>query len=419
MSHEVRLSLNGRHSRRQFLSASLAGLGAMSVAGPLRANVPDSLSQPRKKLIGWGSDVAYPSKVQNNIRKIEELPLDGIVLSHFGGEKDGKEFMFEWQCFGRQKYERQHLASTIQILTHIDFQRFTDNFLRFNLQPGDVDWFDDFSSPLHNAQMWSEVAREAGVKGWKFDLEDYQEKLFTYSKQKYADQKSFDEYATQIRLRGRQMMEAIQSGFPNIVLLLSLAHSYVNRTPHANRKLAELSSYGLLPAFVDGLIEAAGPQVRIIDGQEQAYGYLTPEDYFRGYHDVRQRALELVPSELWEKYRDKIEAGVAIYANFQLAVRRITTKYWVPHYMKPEERLRLFEQNVYYALKTTDEYAWLYSEHMGWWESGYPVPTPEGAVAAIRAARDRIHAAEPLGFDLTDVVEQARSKMKLATQSKG
>ncbi len=392
----------------------------MSVTRPLRAKEPETPSQPQKKLIGWGSDVAYPGKVQNNIRKIEELPLDGIVLSNFSGKKDGRDFTFDWECFGQKKFERKQLTDTIQILKHIRFERFTDNFLRFNLQPGDVDWFDDFSAPLHNARMWSEVAQEAGVKGWKFDLEDYKEKTFVYRKQKYADRKSFDEYAAQIRLRGRQMMEAIQSGFPNIVLLLSLAHSYVNRTPHANRKLAELSSYGLLPAFVNGLIEAAGPQVRLIDGQEQAYGYLTTEDYFRGYHDIRQRAIELVPPDLWRKYRDKIEAGVAIFANFQLAVPRSTAqgKHWAPTYMNPEQRLRLFEQNVYHALKTTDEYAWLYSEHMGWWESGHQLPTPDGAIDAIRRARDKIAAGEPLGFDLRDVVDQARTKMKLATAGK-
>ena len=409
------------HSRRRFLSASLAGLGAMSVAQPLQAKKPQARSKPPKKLIGWGSDVAYPGKVQNNIRKIEELPLDGIVLSNFSGKKGGKDFTFDWECFGQQKFERKQLASTIQILKNIKFRRFTDNFLRFNLQPADVDWFDDFSAPLHNARMWSEVTQETGVKGWKFDVEDYKDKTFVYSKQKYANKKSFDEYAAQIRLRGRQMMEAIQSRFPNIVLLLSLAHSYVNRTPKASSKLATLSSYGLLPAFVNGLLEVAGPRVRLIDGQEQAYGYLTSEDYFRGYHDIHQRALELVPPKLWKKYRDKMEAGVAIFANFQLAVPRSVAqgKHWAATYLKPEERLRLFEQNVYQALKTTDEYAWLYSELMGWWESGHQLPTPKGALDAVRRAKGKIDAGDPLGFELRDSIDQARLKMKLATKRKG
>ena len=213
-------------------------------------------------------------------------------------------------------------------------------------------------------------------------------------------------------------MEAIQSANPEIVLLLSLAHSYVNRTPNASRQLAELSSYGLLPAFIDGLVEAAGPRVRIIDGQEQAYGYLEAEEYFRGYHDIKQRALELVPGDLHEKYRNKMQVGVAIFANYQLAAYRTTPRYWPAHYMTPATRLRLFEQNIYHALKTTDEYVWLYSEHMGWWESGYQVTTPDGALEAIRTARKKFTANKPLGFDLGDEIADARAKMKAATRSK-
>ena len=299
-------------SRRSFVAASLAGLGTVAPPCPLNAEDDQPPAAPTRKLIGWGSDVAYPAKVQSTIRQVEELPLNGIVLSNFNGKKAGKDFTFDWECFGRQKFDRDDLASMIRILSNIRFKRFTDNFLRFTVQPGNFDWFDDFSAPLHNARMWAAVAREVGARGWKFDVEDYKERLFIYKKQKHAETKSFDEYAAQIRRRGRQMMEAIQSANPEIVLLLSLAHSYVNRTPNASRKLAELSSYGLLPAFIDGLIEAAGPKVRIIDGQEQAYGYLTTEEYFRGYHDIKQRALELVPHDLHDKYRNKMEVGVAI-----------------------------------------------------------------------------------------------------------
>ena len=416
MSDTLSLPVYRAQSRRSFLATSLATAGALCGTRLPLAEATGQVSGPRKKLIGWGTDVAYPSKVQSNIRKIEELPLDGIVLSNFRGEKDGREFSFDWECFGKQKFERRHLDSMIRLLGNIRFERFTDNFLRFNLQPYDFDWFEDFSAPVHNALLWARVAKEVGAKGWKFDLEDYQDKMFVYARQKYAESKSFTEYATQVRLRGRQMMEAIQDGFPDIVLLLSLAHSYVNRTPQASQKLSKLSSYGLLPAFVNGLLDAAGPRVRMIDGQEQAYGYVTPEEYFRGYHDIRQRALELVPRELWGKYRDKMEAGVAIFANLQLAVHRTTTRYWVPHYLEPDERLRLFEQNVYHALHTTDEYAWLYSEHMGWWESGHPVPTPAGALDAIRAARAKLAEGKSVEFGLGDAIARARGELARATQ---
>jgi hypothetical protein len=408
-------------TRRQFLQLGAAAVGGLSLPRSLLAEpqgqINGKINEPRKKLIAWGWDTAHPAKIQVNIRKIEEMPWDGIVLSHFKAKRNGKEVMFEWRCFGQEQFEREHLSETIETLKHIDFRRFTDNFLRFNVQPGDVDWFDDFSAILHNARLWAEVARETRMKGWKFDVEDYTDKVFTYRKQKDAKQKSFEEYAKQARLRGRQLMEAIEKGYPDIVILLSLAHSYVNRTPRASQRLPDLP-YGLLPAFLNGMIEAAGPQVRLIDGQEQAYGYLTAEDYFRGYHSARQQALALVPSELWGKYRDKMDVGMAMWANYQLAVPVTTAKHWPPHYMTPQERLQLFEQNIYYALKTTDEYVWLYSEQMGWWEPGYPSPTPDGAIDAIRRARAKIRSGEPVGFDMAGLIASAQTKMEQATKSK-
>ena len=404
------------HSRRHFL-ASIAATSAAAIQ--LDSTPAASRPGPRKKLIGWGSDVAYPSKIQNNIRKIEDtLPFDGIILSNFRGKQDGKDFTFDWECFGRRKFDRRQIKEVVSIVKNIKFKRFTDNFLRFNVQPGNFDWFDDFSAPVHNAKMFAKVARDVGVKGWKFDVEDYKDKLFVHKKQKHAGTKSFNEYAKQVRERGRQIMEAIQSSNPSIVLLLSLAHSYVNRQPNAHRRLDKLESYGMLPAFVNGLLDVAGPRVRLIDGQEQAYGYLTSEDYYRGYHDAKQRALELVPRKLWPKYRSKMEVGVAVFANYQLSVPRSKAqgRHWPATYLKPEQRLQLFEQNIYNSLSSSDEYVWLYSELMGWCESGYPLPTPNGALDAIKRAKKKHDANQPLGFDLRAEVDAAKKKMKAAVQ---
>ena len=372
---------------------------------------------PEKKLIVWGGiDWYSPEKVQMNIRKIEELPFDGMVLQGFKTtrEKDGKPIYFDWECFGQEQWERDELTPAINVLKNIDFQRFTDNFLRFNVTPGNVDWFDDFSAILHNARLWAAVAQETGMKGWAFDVEDYKGTVFSYKKMKYAKEKSFDEYAQQARRRGREFMEAVEQGNPEIVLLLMLAHSYVYRDIQAGRPLTEIQ-YGLLPAFLNGLIEAAGPDVKIIDGQEQGYGYLTSEDYYRGYHVTWQDALVLVPPELRAKYRAKMEVGIAMFVNYVFGISDWPGHY-PTHYLTPEERMRIFEQNVYYALTVTNEYVWLYSEHIGWWEKeGYNYPTPDGTLDAVRSARQKIRQGEPLGFDVSPQrIAAAKATLKLA-----
>lgn len=396
--------MNSEATRRSFLKTAgaslLAGLPASKSRGS--EDSPNEDPQPgRKKLIAWGGiDWYSPEKVQNNIRAIEELPFDGTVLQGFSLNRDNQNAkkpveMFDWFCFGKRRFDRKQLSSTISVLKDIRFERFTDNLLRFNVTPGDVDWFDDFGSILHNARMWAEVTRETGMKGWLFDIEDYKGTVFNYAKMKHRKKHSFEDYARQARQRGQEFMGAVQDSFPEITLLLVLAHSYVNRTPNAATKLPQLD-YGLVPAFLNGMLEKAGPRVRIIDGQEQSYGYLTSEDYFRGYHSARKQALDLVPTDLHNTYRARMDIGTAVYVNYALQLKGAAVG---PHrFLTQEDLLQQFEHNIYYALKTADEYVWCYGERIGWWEKGYPVALPDGALAAIRSARAKYEQNRPLAL---------------------
>jgi hypothetical protein len=392
-------------SRRKFLKKAGLGLAAGILACPVAT--PAAADAREKKLIAWGGiDWYSPATVQMNIARIEQLPFDGTVLQGFKARLNGEETMFDWLCFGRQSFQREHLADTISLLGNIRFQRFTHNLLRFNVTPGDVDWFDDFTPILHNARLWAEVARDTGMKGWLFDVEDYKGRVFNYANMQYRDQKTFTEYAEQARLRGREFMQAAQEGFPQIVLLLALAHSYVNRAPRAAERLEQLE-YGLLPAFLNGLIEAAGPQTRIIDGHEQSYGYLTAEDYYRGYLETHQRSLDLVPPALHSRYDAHMEAAMALYVNYALQLEGAAKG--PPSHLSADDRLQLLEHNVYHALSASDEYVWCYGERISWWEDGYPVELPAGALDAIRRGRAKFEAQQPLGFDMYARIAAARA----------
>ena len=166
---------------------------------------------PQKKIIEWGWDTTNASYIRDHIREIEKAPFDGLVLQWSKVKKDGKTVQFEWECFGKHRFERDDVAHAVQVLKDIKFRRFTDNFLRFNVTPGDVDWFDDFGSISHNARLWADVARDAGMKGWMFDVEPYRAPLFLYRKLKYAKEKTFEEYAEQVRLRGRWSVVLLQT----------------------------------------------------------------------------------------------------------------------------------------------------------------------------------------------------------------
>jgi hypothetical protein len=51
---------------------------------------------------------------------------------------------------------------------------------------------------------------------------------------------------------------------------------------------------------------------------------------------------------------------------------------------------------------------------MSWWEQGETLPTPDGAVAAIRSARDKMRRGEPLGFNMADRIAAAKARLQEA-----
>jgi hypothetical protein len=123
-------------------------------------------------------------------------------------------------------------------------------------------------------------------------------------------------------------------------------------------------------------------------------------------HQVTQRARYLIDPAVWDRYHNQVQVGQALYVDqyFGLRARKV-----LGHYMPLEDQQRWFTHNVYWALHTADRYVWCYSERMNWW-TGKDVPV--GAVDAIRAARERLAAGKPLGFDLAPAVERAQQRQR-------
>ena len=78
--------------------------------------------------------------------------------------------------------------------------------------------------------------------------------------------------------------------------------------------------------------------------------------------------------------------------------------------MTAEEKIRWFEHNAYYALRTADEYAWLYTEDMNWW-TGEKVP--EGFRGALLRAKQKAATGQPLGYDIGQMIKAAQDKAEV------
>ena len=260
----------------------------------------------------------------------------------------------------------------------------------------------------------------SGHNPWRYtDLPDYKKH-------------SFAETYQMVRKRGAQFMRALQDEFPGLtVLALRLLSDFQDGSPFSqhlfpvrdpNQATADLAGawWALHPAFLNGMLDAAAPEVKIVDGNEDAYFYTSALDFYRLAHDLRSEALALVAPENRRKYALQYQVGHAISIDY-------TQGFWAqalsfPDYLKkqaleltPEQRLQWFAQNAYYALKTADEYVWCYSEDMSWW-TGKNVPA--GIEDALRATRRKYEANAPLGFTVETLLQEAQKRLKAKEKAK-
>jgi hypothetical protein len=337
---------------------------------------------PRKKLIEFGWDEPDASFLRRHVREMEATPFDGCVFHANAIDKDGKIVNFAWQGWGRQAFSIEELQPTIDDLKATRFNRFSDNFLRFNATPGDVDWFDDFTSIVANAGLAARVVREGGCRGILFDVEQYQGKLFDYHKQRDSSTRPWPEYAGQARRRGREIMTAFRQGYPDVTVLLTFGHSYPWKQSGGGKTPLPDCEYGLLAPFLDGMIEATGGGARLVDAHELSYGYRDLEKFDQARRTILEGVLPIVDRP--EAYRKVVSVGFGLWLDYD----------WPKHGWNEADPLKnyftpiAFEASARKALELADEYVWIYTEKPRWWtENGSSASLPAPYVEALRKAR--------------------------------
>lgn len=376
---------------RRLWSAAIPALLLLALAVPAQSQDP---AMP-KKLIEYGWDVPTPEYVRAHIREMEQRPFDGLIFRLQGGSN----------ILEPAPWDENRFAADFDNCANIPWEKFTDNFLIL-LAASDQDWFDDaqWTAIEHNVRMAAKAAKLARCAGVCFDAEPYGANPWAYKEAAHHDTKTFAEYQAIVRVRGAQFMKAIESEFPNPKILtfylLGLFSEYC-KPMAASARFEQLSthSYAFVPAFFNGMLEAAGSGTVFIDGNENAYYYTNAAAYYEMYQCVTQRARYLVDPALWSKYRAQVQAGHALYIDQYFGLRAEKV---LGNYLTPKEQPLWFEHNTYWALNVSDEYVWCYSERMDWWKNAN---VPAGAEEALRSARAKVAAGQALGFDIRPFVE--------------
>jgi hypothetical protein len=334
-----------------------------------------------KKLIEFGWDEPTNHFMREHITEMEQTPFDGTVFDIIGKDEKGADIRFISECWGKRKFTNAVLKPALDDLKATPFKKFKHNFLRFDVTPGDVDWFDDFSAVASNARLAAFIAREGGAKGILFDVEAYGSPLWDYSKVKNAKTKSFDEYAEQVRKRGRELMQAFQKGYPGVKIFLTFGFTLPQMQIEANPKGLSAVEYGLMPALLNGMLDAAEGESQIIDGFEPSYAYKEKAQFDEALK-IRERSTKLVADK--DKYAKHFAHGFGIWMDEDWRKYGWDEKDFSKNFFSPSQ----FEKTVKMALDYSDEYVWIYTETPRWWSDTGKQKLPAEYEAALQRAKE-------------------------------
>ncbi|MBI3921493.1 MAG: hypothetical protein HY318_08765 [Armatimonadetes bacterium] len=348
---------------------------------------------PGKKLIKWGLDSPNSAYIRKNIREMEEWPLDGICVDA-DLRKDGRAApLANGLLFSTRRFTYEELRHIVDDLRATRFTRFTDNFLLMGMsldplvfrdeswgydpekhveQLTSPDWFNEaeFSVAVSNWALAARICREAGLKGFMMDVEQWnapQPWNYRFLKAHSAgDFPSFEECVKKWRQRGRELMTAVCKEFPNITIInyqgsQQLAYDSLNWSGDPDPNLPPLAnaSYGLVSPFLDGMLEGMPDHsgATLVDGGPLYHATL--DRRFKDYRAVSYRR-SLQRSAVPLAFRKHTRLAFATWIDG----RGWGTYPWsqTPPYYDNQFTPAELEHSLYYALLNADKYAWLWNE---------------------------------------------------------
>jgi hypothetical protein len=273
-------------------------------------------------------------------------------------------------------------AGAADTIGAIPFRRFKSNFLRMNVTPGDVDWFDDYSQVIANVGMMARLARSAHAKGVFLDTEQYQTHLFEYATARHARTRTYAEYVAQAKRRGADVMRAFEGGYPGLTVFLSNGWTLPYITLLGDRIPIEKQHYSLLMAFLDGMVEAASDSARIVDGCEGAF-FLRKTTDVDDYCDHFRVGGRLYCTDSL-KFDRVVSLGLGIWLDHDSTHRPWDLKDFSKNYRDPANTTVILRR----AIEDSDGYVWLYSQQPKWWSAeGGHQKLPDAYVKAVLDAR--------------------------------
>ena len=326
-----------------------------------------------KKIVGGhGHAMVNTHQLKTYVEEMKRAPLDGILIAVNNNEYAADEKLRELRphtWFRAPAVTIDDFSIALGELASTDLGHFKHNMLwcsgsrRFP-----CDWFDDDGWEkiiLNNACVLAEVYKRGKFEALWFDVEVGGSPgggVMTWKRSHRETLHSFEDYGAKTRQRGRELMQALTSVAPDFKLVISHAYGSTmkmmgSRGPEG---LSEIN-YGLLPAFVDGLLEGCGEKGRIIESGEATYGTMTYAAFmaWRKWERLSAEKLCLVPQLLDKHYG----YAMGVWPDFRSDSGEWHQDEIETNHFKPERMKHAFHN----AMAASDEFVWTYAIKAHWW----------------------------------------------------
>ncbi len=350
-----------------------------TAAGRNLAVATPAPATPSKSLIyaGWfGNTTPTPSFIQANLSFLESQPFNGIIMYL---RNPSMSINASIGVMTNNPMSYADINSVLDPVRNIQFTQLMDNF-GFVIGNDPPDFFDDWSVPIQNFANLARALKDANLKGFVFDNEQYFAPWADYPTGVSYPLYTLAQYEAQARLRGRQVMEAMVAEFPEIVVI-TLHGPYISE-PDAPWLLGFpqwQSGNELHGPFFAGFQEGMGSLTSNVDGGE-LYDLRTVSDfqdtyYWRKY-DLPSDAVDctFIPAALRPSWPGNVSISYGVY-----------DQPWGGEAMNPT----VLATTLTNALARSDKYVWFYVE-------GATYLLPEAQGGASSAWVDAVRSALPV-----------------------
>lgn len=333
----------------------LLGCGSTSKPKPPPAPVPAPVPPPPtppepKRLIlhDWfgKSPACTPGFIKDNLAYLESLPFDGVAV--YMRRPDLTDNVTTW-VMSDQVMGYDRIAAVLAPVKGLPFKKLLHNFAAV-ISRTPADFFADWGVVIKNFADLARAAREAGLKGIYFDNEQYFSKWGNYPDGVKDGSKSLKQYQDQAFVRGKEVMEAMETAFPGIVVI-TLHGPYISE-PKAPPPIFPQwqTSNELLGPFFAGFF--AGKKTGLcVDGGE-LYQLRTADEFQKAYAWRKETIASsqvdcaFIPPALRPSW-PAVSVGFGVY-----------DRPWGGKPMTPE----VLKTTLTNALGRSDRYVWFYVE---------------------------------------------------------